>query len=111
MAPQFVQFSTVVVGKSHNPTLLNPDFLAIREIVPSSWGWEVGPNLFTTPAASQVVYSNAVSVFVDPTKLQVVDLANDPTTSKIVDIAKAYVKTLPHIRSVGVGINFQSVVE
>jgi hypothetical protein len=89
MKIQLVQFSTVIVGKSHNPTLLNPDFLSIRRIVPDSWGWEVSPNLlFTTPAASQVVYASRVSITVDPSKLQVIDLGEDPATSKIVDIAK-----------------------
>ncbi len=30
-----IQFSVVISGESHNPTILNPDFLASRNIVPS----------------------------------------------------------------------------
>lgn len=111
MKSQLLQTLVVVVGKSHNPTILNPDFLSIRGIVPEAWGWTVGENSFSTPATSQVTYDNRVTVIVDHSKLQIVDPAENPESSRIVEIAKAYVETLPHIRYAAVGINFQSFVE
>jgi hypothetical protein len=113
MNVQLVQFSIVVSGQSHNPTLLNPDFLAIHDIVPQNWGWELAPDPFTTPPLAQVRYTNGVSITVQHNKLQVVDLraGDDPTASKASEIVRAYVTTLPHVRYTAVGINFQTIVE
>ncbi len=112
MQSKLVQLSVVVPGKSHNPTILNPDFLSMREIVPASWGWELSQaGSFTTPAGSQVVYANRVAIFVDQSRLQVMDSGEDLASSKALDIAKGYVRTLPHIPYSAVGINFQGIVE
>jgi hypothetical protein len=43
-----IQFSVVISGETHNPTILNPDFLAVRNIVPSEWGWDTS-QVVTTP--------------------------------------------------------------
>lgn len=112
MKSKLLQFSVVVAGRLHNPTLLNPDFLELRNIVSKDWGWEVA-EVITTPAFALVRYSNGVSVHVEPNKLQVVDLnaAEDPTKSRAGSIAISYVKTLPHVHYSAVGINYQSVIE
>jgi hypothetical protein len=112
MQSRLVQLSVVIPAKSHNPTLLNPDFLSIRDIVPAAWGWELAKDAhFTTPAGSQVLYTNRVAVFVDQSRVQVIDNGEELTSSKIVDIARGYVTILPHIPYTAVGINFQSIVE
>lgn len=109
---RLLQFSTVVLGKAHNPTILNPDFLEIRGIVPQAWGWEVEQTL-TTPAMSVVVYKHGVSITVEPNKLQVTDtdVENGPQGSKVTEIASAYVKTLPHVPYAAIGNNFQGAFD
>lgn len=108
---QLVQFSSVVVGQTHNPSILNPDFLVTQGIVPKSWGWEVAETVTTMPLAL-VRYKNAVNITVENNKLQVTDhnVENGPEQSKITEIAKAYVKILKHVHYTAVGNNFQSVM-
>lgn len=110
METKLAQFSVVVVGKVHNPSILNPDFLAIRQIVPSEWAWQVEANL-TTPPMALVRYDSGVSITVEMGKIQVVDaLCSDPVQSKAPEITKRYVKTLPHVRYAAVGNNFQGMI-
>ena len=113
MKPRLIQFSLVVVGKAHNPTILNPDFLALRNIVPAGWAWKVAETI-TTPPVAIVRYDNGLAITVEPDKLQVTDPGitdENPTRSRAAEITGAYVSTLPHVRYTAVGINFQSVVE
>lgn len=106
------QFSVVLRGKTHNPSILNPDFLAIRGIVPQDWGWKVSGSPITTPPFARVSYDVGVTITADPNKLQVIDVTtSDPTQSKATLIAVQYLRTLPHVRYLAVGINFQSAVE
>jgi hypothetical protein len=105
-------FSVVVTGEVHNPTILNPDFLTIRGIVPKEWQGVVQvTQALTTPPFAIVAYSNGISVVVENEKLQVVDvsLPGNPAKSHAVDIASKYVGTLPHVKYKAVGINFQSM--
>jgi hypothetical protein len=100
----------VVAGKTHNPTILNPDFLTLQRIVPEDW--KVAQTI-TTPPFSMVRYENGISLVVEMEKLQVVDLATDrePGSSHALKVASEYVKTLPHVHYTALGINFQSVTE
>ena len=112
MDAHLIQFSVVVVGRTHNPSILNPNFLRENDIVPKEWGWEVSETV-TTPPFAIVRYANGCSVSVEPYKLQVTDLSveADPTSSRAGEIAAAYVRTLPHVRYTAAGINFQSIAE
>ncbi len=105
-------FTEVIVGEAHNPTILNPDFLAVQNIVPKEWGWRVAETV-TTPPLALVRYENGVSVTVEPQKIQVGDsnAEQGPAESKVPQIAAAYVKTLPHVRYTAVGTNFHSFIE
>lgn len=111
MKAELLQFSIVVSGDAHNPTILNPDFLAIQGIVPHAWGWEVR-QVITTPMMSMVQYVTGVLLQVQPDSLQVATAGPDvhPTRSKIPEIALGYVKTLPHVHYTGLGINFHSAL-
>lgn len=104
-------FSLVVLGEAHNPTLLNPDFLTVRQIVPSEWGWQVNPPVLTTPLYSIVRYANGISISLEPHKLQVMDPCEggDPRQSPIVGIVARLTGQLPHVRYTALGINFQSL--
>lgn len=109
---RLVQFSSVVVGQTHNPTILNPDFLAQQGIVPKPWGWGDAAETVTTPPLAFVRYKNGVNITVEQNKLQVTDpnVEDGPGQSKVTEIAASYVQILPHVRYTAVGNNFQSVV-
>ena len=111
MTGKLFQFSGVVVGQAHNPTILNPDFLAAEGIVPKSWNWSVSETI-TTPPLSMVRYMNGVTITVEPNKLQVTDpnVENGPGDSKVTEIASEYVRVLPHVRYTASGNNFQSLI-
>jgi hypothetical protein len=109
-----IQFSVVISGETHNPTILNPDFLAVRNIVPSEWGWDTS-QVVTTPALSLVSYTNGLSITVEPSKLQIVDagpaIESGAPDSRAPEIARRYVSALPHVRYTAVGVNFLSALE
>lgn len=104
-----IEFSIVVVGEDCNPTILNPDFLKYREIVPEAWGWELGGPLITTPALSIVTYATGIMIKVEPKRFQVTDAngAGNVAQSKALDIARRYIEVLPHVRYTAVGNNIR----
>ncbi|MFO7906801.1 MAG: hypothetical protein R6U98_29365 [Pirellulaceae bacterium] len=113
MDPTLFKLTTVVLGQAHNPTILNPDFLATQGVVPPEWRWEVAETV-TTPPFALVRYQNEVTITVEPNKIQV----TDPNTTKsgheqnkAATIALAYVKILPHVNYTAVGINFHAFCE
>src|SRR3989304_5143826 len=109
METRLIQVSSVVVGRAHNPSILNPDFLNLNGIVPRDW--EVVDTL-TTPQLALVRYSNGVSLTVEHNKLQVVQVGESLVhqSSHSSAIARRYVETLPHVNYVAVGNNFQTLV-
>jgi len=111
METHLIQFSSVVVGRAHNPSILNPDFLGLNEIVPKDWNWEVAETI-TMPPLALVRYASGIAITVEHNKLQVMDVSDEPVPkkSKATAIARKYVETLPHVRYVAVGNNFQSVL-
>ena len=96
--------SIVLAADSHNPTILNPDFLQLNSIVPSHW--EVKETI-TTPAFSQVVYDNGFLWSVDPNRCLVQqDMKRQPNEQYYLhDIIAKYVDTLPHVRYQAIGLN------
>lgn len=111
MAIKLIQCSLVVIANDHNPTIINPNFLAQQEIIKSDWGWSVTGEPITTPPFAMVTYSNGVTITVETNKLQVTDdSGTSPVQSKIEEIVKKYVKVLQHIPYKAVGINFRSTV-
>lgn len=99
--------SIVLLAEYHNPSLVNPDFLRLNEIVPESWSWNIQGEPFTTPPIASATYDSGVGITVEPNKLQVNVDGVHPHETKIVDIAKAYVHTLHHIRYTALGFNFR----
>jgi hypothetical protein len=109
---KLLQLSVVVAGAVHNPSILNPDFLELRGIVPKEWNWERASGSITTPPFALVRFKNGVAITVEHEKLQVVDDSCDnPRDTKSAYIAMQYVKTLPHVHFTGVGINFQTAMQ
>lgn len=109
---KLLNFSIVAVAEHHNPTILNPDFLARNQIVPDEWGWSLGEDCFSTPPLAQVKYENGISLLCEQSKLQVVDSGTivDPATSPVDAIAVKYLRTLPHVRYTGLGVNFKAII-
>jgi hypothetical protein len=109
MNPKLLQFSIVVLASDHNPTILNPDFLRLQEIVPDDWGWELASPPIMTPPFATVQYDSNVSISVESNKLQAADNnVEDPSASKLVSMVKRYVEVVPHVRYTAVGMNFRS---
>lgn len=112
MKANSLQYSIVVIGQDHNPTILNPDFLQIQNIVPKEWGWKISKQPITVPPFAIVQYDNGVSITVEQNKLQVSEnKTNDPTTSKIAEVVRQYVKVLPYVHYTAVGINFHNIID
>ncbi|HEB71507.1 MAG TPA: hypothetical protein ENI77_02680, partial [Nitrospirae bacterium] len=101
----FTQFSIVVTAEQHNPTILNPDFLKFREIVPNDF--EVSNVLVTAPL-SQVAFNNDLIITVETNKMQVVKRLEGErgTNPETVKIAQLYVEALQHVHYEAVGINW-----
>lgn len=110
METQFVEFSLVVLANNHNPTILNPDFLKINQIVKDEWGWKVIGQPITTPAIATVTYGSKVVVTVDPMKLQVTDTSgSNIEQNHLCDIVSEYVDVLSHVEYSALGVNFTMI--
>jgi len=108
-----LEFSIVVVGQDCNPTILNPDFLRYRKIVPEEWDWKVEGPAITTPAFATVPYDNGVTITVEPTRVSFIDrkCGSDVAASKATNVARAYIDVLPHVRYTGAGINLRTLIQ
>lgn len=103
-----LQFNLVVLASDNNPTILNPDFLKYRGIVPGELKMELAGPAITTPAFATVQYNNGIVVTVEPQKIQVADNSQTPPDkSNAQYILKRYVETVPHVNYTAVGINFR----
>ena len=98
--------SVVVTAEFHNPSILNPDFLRIREIVPEDWA--VAETL-TTPPVSVVKYKDGIDWTVDQSRLTVTERSgpafND--TYRVHQLAVAYLRQLPYVPYRSLGLNCQ----
>jgi hypothetical protein len=106
------EFNLVVLASDHNPSILNRDFLQIQHVVPDRWGWTVDEEkIVVTPSVATVTYQQGVSITVARSRFQITDTTSiDPTESRIPEIARAYIETLPNIRYRAVGANFSARV-
>ena len=98
--------SVVVTAEYHNPSILNPDFLKSREIVPAEWS--VAETL-TTPQMSVVKYKNGVAWTVDQLRLTVTEECGPAFGDhyKSHDLVTAYLERLPYVPYRGLGLNCQ----
>ena len=103
--------AVAVVAKRNNPTILNPDFLKINEIVPQ--GLQVsGPALCTEPV-SQVRFDNGLSVVAQLEKLVFAQNLDGKTADEIevASVACKYLRVLPHVDYLAFGLNPKGHVE
>ena len=111
MKLEVLNVSVVVAAANHNPSILHPSFLDAEGIIGSDWELAAPP--ICTPPLSVVKFQNGVEFVVEPQKLLVIDNqpGADHGSSMVSGLADKYVKTLPHVRYTGVGINMRGFVE
>lgn len=98
--------NVVVIANFHNPSILNPDFLVINDIVPKDW--EVVENL-TTPPFSAVKYKNNIHITVSEQRLEVKEEINKyeiPSYSEVYKTASNYISVLRHVHFLTLGLNW-----
>ncbi|MBF0345104.1 MAG: hypothetical protein HQL06_12855 [Nitrospirae bacterium] len=105
MKVDLTSYSIVILGKRHNPSILNPDFLRHNEIVK---GRLTPKDVLCTSAASHVVYREGLSIVAEYERLQFIDedKVRIPYDSQIPGIALRYIEVLPHVNYLAAGINF-----
>lgn len=111
MEIQFKELSIVILASDHNPTILNPDFLARTKIVDERMDWRVLGQSITTPAFSSVEYDSKVSINIDPMKLQVTDVSEDIQPNTVSEIVTKYVNVLEYVQYQALGINFTNIIK
>lgn len=102
---ELTHFSVVVLAQTHNPTILNPDFLKNTGIIAGEYRIK---NSICTPPVAQVVYEEGISVIAEFEKIQFIDDLSErlPSESPIPQIAVKYINTLPYVKYTAAGINF-----
>ncbi len=104
------EIAVVIVAKSNNPSILNPDFLKHNNIVPK--GWELSENPIATEPLSQVKFKNNISIIAQFEKLIFSEAVGGKAVKKYLapNIAKKYIQVLPHVDYTAVGINIKGHV-
>ncbi len=110
MELEMLDASVVVLSEGNNPKLLNHDFLAGNQIVPEDWNVR---DIVITPPFSNIVYENDVQFVVELNKLQIragkpeqIDCDRD-----LPKMVMDYLRILPHVSYLGVGINYVFVLK
>ncbi len=97
--------SVVIVAQSHNPSIINPDFLKNNGIVGSEWNLGVAPPI-TTPIVAQIDYEY-VNWQVVPEKCTISGkTAIDD--NYIYKCAEKYVEVLEYIPYTAIGLNWRA---
>ena len=99
--------SVVLVANSNNPTILNQDFLYHNGLVPKDWTLEKNMPPVMTPAVSQITFENGFKVIAELNRILFEQFTVPLKEEDIVcaDIAKRYLRTVPHVPYTAVGIN------
>lgn len=106
---ELTQFSIVIITRNNNPSMLNPDFLKINQIV--SQDWEISSPIFTTEEISQVTYENKINIQVQTDRLIFNEAINENNYQGLTpNIATKYLDVLPHVNYYALGINIISHV-
>lgn len=101
-----LNFSIVITATDHNPSLINPDFLKLNNIINPKWEWKVLPPALMTPPFARVGYDSGVVIIVEPNKLHISQNGFSPNDSHLPEIVSRYIDVLPHIRYNAIGVNF-----
>lgn len=107
------ELSIVVVAKSNNPTILNPDFLQHNGIVDKGWPLNEDPAPLTSSVMSQVSFKGGLVVRATPANVSFTLSAREGESTAFdgtpcVDSAKGYLKTVPHVPYIALGVNLKA---
>jgi len=99
------ELSIVILARQHNPSILNPDFLKYNDIVPKEWELSAPP-LCVEPMA-QVQFKNTINITAQLDKIIFFEKIAEKNETEILtpEVAYNYIKTLPHVEYIAVGIN------
>lgn len=99
------ELSIVVIGERHNPTILNPEFLKINDILPADWELSKPP-ICLEPFA-EVSFNNNITITAQPDRVIFFQNITGKNIKEIIvpKIAVKYTKTLPHVEYKAVGVN------
>ena len=98
-----LDLAVVIVAQSHNPSLLNPDFLKFNGIVPEDWELAVPP-ICAGPIA-QVAFKSGITITAQPDRVIVTEVLAGRDKPLAPEIVKKYVQVLPHVPYSQIGLN------
>ena len=101
----FHEISIVLLAASHNPSLLNPDFLKYNKIVPARLGLATPP--ICSEVMSQVVYAEGLAILSQSNQLIFTEQVRGRSLDDllIAEAAMNYVRTIPHVQYTAAGTN------
>lgn len=105
-----VEFSVVIVANSHNPTILNADFLQHNGIVGKLW--QPSEDCLTSPMLSRVAFNGGLNVQADPVRVKFEQTGDALVADSLVcaSAAQGYLKTVPHVPYFAMGVNAKCIL-
>lgn len=97
------ELSIVVATKNNDPTILNPDFLKLKNIIPGDWQPKVKPTC--VDIFSQVVHPDGVTITSEQEKISFIDTRFDLDDSRLGDIVGKFLERVPLLHCLAIGIN------
>lgn len=100
--------SVVLLAQTHNPTIVNPDFLKKNDIVKHEWEIDSNPPQLSSPGLSLVTFKNSVRWEVVPDRCTVIEKVESQFKESyfVHECAKKYIEALPHVHYTVVGMNW-----
>ena len=97
--------SVVITAEFHNPSILNPDFLVSKGIVPPEW--KVAEAI-TTPPVAIVRYDRGIQWIVEQSKLIVTEERGSSFGDhyEVHGLVRKYLENLPHVSYRSLGLNW-----
>ena len=104
-----VEFSVVILAQSHNPSILNADFLRHNGIVGEQW--QPHEDCLTSLMWSRVAFNGGLAVQADPIRVAFEQSGDALAADALVcaSAAKGYLKTVPHVRYIAIGMNSKCI--
>ena len=99
---RLLELGIVIVGRHHNPSIITPDFLRINNIVPEGYQADEG-NLIITKAFADLSYGT-LSIRADMDRITIGEAMKE-SGFIVPEVARQYLKHVPHVRYTALGIN------
>lgn len=106
--------SVVILAQTHNPSIINADFLRNNGIIKEDWEINHQLPILTSQGLALVSFKNGVQWQIDPNNLTILEGIRDgffKETYSAYDCAKEYVHVLKHIPYKAFGMNWQLISE